>query len=254
MILVISWWGFRAFYALGVLKAIEELKINDKIKACFGVSWWAIVLAWWLSWYKADEIFEILMSLNYLKFLKPTWKLHKSLIDFESIEKLFTKYLKSKFEDLEKQLFIGTVDLLKGEYILFNKWNLIKPLLGSMSLPGIFPGVKYNWRFLVDWGVINNFPTDLAKEKFPKEKIIWIALNNVGEVKSINNIFDNLIRSWQLSIEASTLENLRYCDILFYPKLDVKILDIRKKKMKEIFNLWFNTGVEKLKILHKVVF
>ena len=32
MILVISWWGFRAFYALGVLKGIEELKIDDKIK------------------------------------------------------------------------------------------------------------------------------------------------------------------------------------------------------------------------------
>jgi len=244
MILVISWWGFRAFYALWVLRAIEQLWVDKDIKAYFWVSWWAIVLAWWLSWYKAEEIFDILINLNYFKFLKPTWKLYKSLVDIKSVEKLFSEYLKSNFEDLKKKFFIGTVDLLEGKYILYSRWNLIKPLLGSMSLPGIFPGVEYDWKFLVDWWVINNFPTDLAKEIFPKEKIIGIALNNLGKIQKVNNIFDNLIRSWQLSIESSTVENLKYCDILFYPRLDVKILDVRKKKFKEIFEIGYRDSVK----------
>jgi predicted acylesterase/phospholipase RssA len=144
MILVVSGGGFRAFYGLGILKAIEELKIDNKIKACFGVSGGAILLAWWLSGYSAGQIFEILINLNYLKFLRPNFKIYKSLINISQIEKLFKAYLKPDFEKLTKKLYIGAVDLLEGKYILYSQGLLYKPLIGSMSLPGIFPGVKYD--------------------------------------------------------------------------------------------------------------
>ena len=246
MILVISWWWFKAFYALWVLKAIEELGLQKKIKACFGVSGGAIVLSWWLSGYTAEKMYDIFINLDYLSLLKPNWRIHQSLIDINKIKKFFKSHLVNNFEDLKKKLYIWTVDLLEGKYILYDSWELIRPLIWSMSLPGIFPGVKYDGKFLVDWWVINNFPTDLAKQKYPDEKIIWIALTNIRKIDKISNIFENLLRSWQLSIESSIIENLKYCDILFYPKLDVRVLDLRKKKLKEIFEKGYKDGLDKL--------
>ena len=44
--LVISWGGMRAFYGLGILKALEELGYKDKIDALYGVSAWALLVSY----------------------------------------------------------------------------------------------------------------------------------------------------------------------------------------------------------------
>jgi NTE family protein len=41
-----------------------------------------------------------------------------------------------------------------------------------MSIPGIFPPVKYDKYSLVDGGVLNNFPVDVAKKDYPNHEII----------------------------------------------------------------------------------
>jgi NTE family protein len=41
-----------------------------------------------------------------------------------------------------------------------------------MSIPGVFSPVKYLDFSLVDGGVINNFPVDLAKKQYPSHEII----------------------------------------------------------------------------------
>ena len=58
-ILVISGGGVRWFYGLGILKAMEELWVADKIEAVYGVSAGAIIGAYWTAGYSAQEIFDI---------------------------------------------------------------------------------------------------------------------------------------------------------------------------------------------------
>ncbi len=248
MILVISWGGFRGFYALGILKAIEELNLQNKFKWFFGVSAGAILLAWWLSGHKADQIFKVLINLNYLSYLKPSLKIHKSLVNTDKIEKLFSQHFKKDFASLQAPLWVGTTDLLEWKYFLFNKGPLLPLVLWSMSLPGIFPGVEYDWKFLVDGWVINNFPTNHAKSMFPNEKIIWISINFVWKINKISNIFENIYRSWTLTLAASTITHKQYVDILLEAPINIKILEISKNKFKQAFEKWYKDWLKYLSI------
>jgi predicted acylesterase/phospholipase RssA len=67
-----------------------------------------------------------------------------------------------------------------------------------MSIPGVFPPVMHKEFCLVDGGVLNNFPVDLAKESYPKNKIIGIYLNQFLEDQKIKNIFDGLSLTYEI--------------------------------------------------------
>lgn len=51
---------------------------------------------------------------------------------------------------------------------------------------------------LVDGGTINNFPVEEAKEKYPNQEIIGIALNKFQENQPIKNIFDSLTIGYEI--------------------------------------------------------
>ena len=57
--LVISWWGTRWFYALGILKGLEELGYKEKIQAIYGVSVGAMIAGYRSAGYSAQEIYDI---------------------------------------------------------------------------------------------------------------------------------------------------------------------------------------------------
>ncbi|SVE26872.1 uncharacterized protein METZ01_LOCUS479726, partial [marine metagenome] len=56
----------------------------------------------------------------------------------------------------------NAVDLLSGNEIIFKKGSLSKSLRASSSIPSIFSPVKDNELLLIDGGVVNNFPADIA--------------------------------------------------------------------------------------------
>ncbi|HBB03450.1 TPA: hypothetical protein DCZ39_00905 [Patescibacteria group bacterium] len=119
--------------------------------------------------------------------------------------------------------------------MLFDKGDLTTILLGSMSIPGIFPIVPYQKHMLMDGGVTNNFPVEYAKSMYPKHEMIGIALNKFKENQKIKNIFDNLSVSYEILIRHHTIENMGIVDHLFYKELPVKILDINKKNMHKAY-------------------
>ena len=146
-ILVISWWWARWTYALWIMKAMEECNIKPEIDAIYGVSIWAIVWSVWSNGMSAEKIFEILTNLSVRDFywsdiLTKSW----GFVSNKKVKVLLDKYLPKDFEDLEIPFYAGCVDTNSAEYKLFHEWDLCKIVLGSMSIPGVFPPVKY-WDF-----------------------------------------------------------------------------------------------------------
>ena len=182
-ILVISWWWFRWTYALGILKAIEENNIDKEIDAVYWVSIWAIIWSLRTYWIRAEKIFEILSNVTITDFygtdvLKLSWWFASN----KKFSKMIDQYIPQNFEDLQVPLYIWAVDTNTAEYQLFNSWELRKPVLWSMSIPWIFPPVKFEDYSLIDWWVLNNFPVDIAKKHYPNHEIIWIALNKFQDL------------------------------------------------------------------------
>lgn len=127
--LVLSGGGLRGFYALGVLKAIEEAGLKEKIDAIYGVSVGAILASYWASGRSAEEIYQKYQDLPLatMKWLprNPT----KYLLETRIFKSFFEKDLAVSFEDLSFPVFIGATDLLSGKFLLFHEGELLPPLL-----------------------------------------------------------------------------------------------------------------------------
>ena len=244
-ILVISWWGFRWTYALWIMKALEELGIKSQIDAIYGVSIWAIVWSYRAKGMSADEIFEIITNISIRDFY---WHdiLKKSgwFVSNKKILELLNQNLPRSFEELEMPFYAWCVDTNTATFQIFNSWDLRKIVLWSMSIPGIFPPVKYTDYLLVDWWVLNNFPVDLAKKDFPNHKVVGIALNKFQTNQKIKSAFDNLQINFEVMMRAKLVENTKLVDYLFYRELPIWVLSLNKKQMLNTFALWYQDGIE----------
>ncbi len=233
--LVISWWGTRGFYALGVLKWLEELGYKDKIQAIYGVSAWAIVGSYRAAGYSAQEIYDVFFNARPFGFSSINIFSKQSLLKENFFEKQFTKDLPKKISDLKIKTYIWTTDTRLGTFNLFDVGELIPILLGSMAIPWVFPVVHYKNYVLMDGWSSNNFPVEMAKKRYPRNEIIGIALNKFKENQTIKSIFDNLSVSFEILLRHHIIETTWIVDHLFYKDLPLKVLDINKKNMHKAY-------------------
>ena len=245
-ILVLSGWWFRWFYTIWVLKWLEELWIDKNIKAIFWVSIWAIVWSLRASGKSANEIYDLLRDITIWKFyskdiFKKTWW----LLSNTKIEKLIQQHIPATFSDLKKKMYIWAVDTNTAQYHLFSSGDLQQIVLGSMSIPWVFPPVKYKNHCLVDGWVLNNFPVDLAKKYYPHKKIIWIALNRFTKNQEIKTVKDNLIVSYEVLMRSKLLQDTEKVDTLFYREIPIWVLSLDKEKMQKAYNMWYKDCMKK---------
>jgi NTE family protein len=69
------------------------------------------------------------------------------------------------FDDLPIPFRCVTVDLSSGEeFVVRGDGHLAEALRATMAIPGIFTPVEWKGRLLADGGLVNNLPTDVAKQ------------------------------------------------------------------------------------------
>jgi len=191
--LVLSGGGAKGFAYIGLLKVLEE--VNMPIDYIGGSSMGAIIAALYSVGYSPETISELISEQNWESFISDIQE--RKYIAYE--EKLFSdKYIFSipiedKFFALSKSLnssfnvdlmlnnllspaihikdfnklpipflCMGT-DLITGEAVVLNKGNLARAVRASMAIPGYFTPIEYNGNFLVDGGVVNNYPAEQVK-------------------------------------------------------------------------------------------
>ncbi len=249
-VLVISWGGMRAFYGLGILKALEELGYKNRIDALYGVSAGALLVSYRSAGYSADEILKRFLKSDFLKLSKNINLVPKSsLLKNTILKKQMEKELPKNFEDLTIPTFIGCTEVKQGESLILSSGELTSALLGTIAIPWIFPVIERHHQLLIDGGVTDNFPIETAKKSFPQNKIIGISLNKYRSHPKIKNIFDNLTVSFEIMLRKDIQEKGTLSDIFFCRSLDTPVLEFRTTKLKKLFELWYQDGREKLKKL-----
>ncbi len=243
-IMLISGGWARACYALGVFKRLEELGVDKKIKAIYGISAGAIVSAFWSAGFSADETFEFFTQVKSVSFKNMNLFPKKSLLKSDFLRKFFNQHLPKNISTLSRTMYIWASNIHTAEIEFFKTWDLSNILLASSAIPGIFPPVKVGTDYFVDGGVVNNFPAELVKKKFPKNKLIGIALNKFKWKQEIKSIFDVLGITSQIFLRKCEIDNMPFVDYLFYPDLSISVLSSDKKKMKKAFDLWYEDCVK----------
>ena len=140
------------------------------------------------------------------------------------------------FDDLLIPFRCNAVDLLSGEEIIFTKGSLSKALRASSSIPSVFNPLISEKTLLVDGGVMNNFPLDIAKD-LGADIIIGINVSPIDKsIADINDIFDVLTQSILLNGYQKRKSNRKYADLIIEP--DVKsfgTIDFNKYSLEELY-------------------
>mgnify|MGYP001170141961 FL=1 len=151
-------------------------------------------------------------------------KIYRLLIDFLSEKGLGD----IRIEDLQIPFRTVAVDLIKGERFVFDKGNLSLAIRATTSVPGIFSPVYYQDKVLVDGGLLNNLPADLAREA-GMDIVIAVDVEREHEEHAPRNIFDVIYRSYMIMMTEQRRANLKYANVVFRPEVGhILAFDISK--------------------------
>lgn len=125
-----------------------------------------------------------------------------------------------RFCDLPIPFVCISTDLIKGTGIVWTGGNLLDAMRTTMSIPLVFAPTKKDGRFLVDGGMIDNFPSDVAKA-LGADIIIGVSVGSpsVGYSEA-SNFLDVVSLSIDLSGKLRLEENLKIPDTVIYPDIE----------------------------------
>lgn len=162
--LVLSGGGVRGFAHIGVLRALQEEKIP--VDFVGGTSVGSGIAAFCAMRYSPERIAETLRPL-----LREATDLTLPVLALSS-GKRATRALQAMFgatpvsgspqiEDLWINYFAVSADLKRAEEHIHRRGPLWLAVRASTSLPGVYPPVPIEDRYLIDGGVLNNLPVDV---------------------------------------------------------------------------------------------
>jgi NTE family protein len=200
--------GIRGISHLGVLKALDEIGIIPAKVS--GSSAGAIVGAMYCQGYKPEEILKIIVETNYFKFMRPaiSWN---GILKMESVGDLYKIYLPhNDFAQLKIALAVAATDIQRAKVVYFDEGELIRPIMASSSIPGMFEPIVIDKKYLVDGGVLNNLPVE------PLEGIcdfvIGVNCNHLPEDSNIKNMKKLIERAVIMSMNYNVYSRKAKCD------------------------------------------
>ena len=123
------------------------------------------------------------------------------------------------YQDLPIPFLCVATDLVTGTAKIWTKGKLTTALRSTMSIPGLFTPVKVDGMVLVDGGMRNNYPTDLAK-KCGADIVIGVDLSSgYKDYSQINNIGDVIGTSIDMMGRTSFEVNQYLPDVSLKPDL-----------------------------------
>ena len=203
--------GAKGLAHIGVLKVLEKNNIIAQYVA--GASMGALIGAYYSLGLNMENLEKQILSLDKKTMIKKFVDLNnpkKSLIKGQKVEKYINFMIQNKgFQDLKKNFKIVSTNLANGEEVILDKGDLTKALLSSISVPGIFPPVKINEKYLVDGGLIDNTPANLI-EKMGADLIIAVDLTIKQEtVLKDPGTFSVLMQSYEILRSQKVENNLK---------------------------------------------
>ncbi len=253
--LVLSGGAARGLAHIGVLKALEEQGVM--IDAIAGTSMGAVVGGLYAAGYSVSELEQLATELDWQQALSDAPPradipfrrkqddrdfLVKQKLSFRDdgslglplgllqgqnlallLEKLFARA--GAVEDFDQLLIpfrAVAADIATGETVVFADGHLALAIRASMSIPAVLTPVEVDGQLLVDGGISNNIPVDIAREMGVDRVIVVDIGSPLATTESLQTVFNILNQSVALLTRRNSeaqLATLQPHDILIQPPL-----------------------------------
>jgi NTE family protein len=244
VVLVLSGGGAKGVAHIPLLQALDSLHIVPDL--IVGNSMGSVIGGLYAMGYSGDSIEKITKSIDWDKLLGGSMSLKNvsveeksefqrylvgigikdgkptsvsSLLNDQNLreylsELTFPVYNVKDFDNLSIPFRAMATDLVHGKEIILSKGSLAYAMRASMSLPAVFKPMPYDDTILVDGGVMNNFPTDIAKQ-MGADIIIGSDVGGGMEPKDkLDSFVTVLMQTSMFPSNIKDPENRKLCTIL----------------------------------------
>ncbi len=161
--IVLGGGGARGFAHIGLLRALDELKLPiDLIGGTSMGGFIAALHAFGHDWRSVSEVLrDTFVKRNLLTdYMFP----RVALIEGKKLRrKLIDIFGEAQAEQLAKPFFCVTTNLTQGKAMVHSDGPLAAWIATSMCIPGVAPPVAYKGDLLADGAVVNSLPTDVMQ-------------------------------------------------------------------------------------------
>ena len=252
--LVLGGGGARGIAHIGVLKVLERERIP--VHAIAGTSMGAIVGALYAAGYSADELEEVIRAIDWrdalrdgpprgdlpmarkeetlrvladieMGFGEGSFKLPRGVLQGQNLQLLLQRlFLRvgavRDFDALPIPFRAVAADIATGEAVVFSSGDLPDVVRASMSVPAAFQPIRIDGRLLVDGGIVDNVPVDVARAMGVTHLIVVDVGEPLHGEEELNSPLAITMQMVVVLMKAQTrrqMESLTEADILIHPQL-----------------------------------
>ena len=264
IVLVLSGGGARGAGHIGVLKALEDLHIP--VHGIVGTSMGAVVGGLYAAGYAPEALERLIARVEWASLFVDDpprdsfqfrrkredsgflvgaasgidaegIKLPKGVLHGHRLKAFLTRHTLHvadvrEFEKLAIPYAAVATDISSGEAVLLERGNLAEAMFASLTIPAFVGPMEIDGRLLVDGGVSNNLPVDVAMTMNP-DVIIAVDLSSPlrtkQELGSVLEVTDQLTTILTRNNTRRQIARLRPQDILIEPQLgNISAIDFER--------------------------
>ncbi len=222
----------RGFAHIGVIRTLEQEKIpidmivgtsvGSLIGAIYASDMNSFDLEWTAFALEKDDVFDYAI-LSVITSMGP--------VKGDKLEEFVrSKVPAANIENLKLPFAAVATDLNRGTRVVLDRGPVAKAVRASSAIPGVFNPVELQGRLLVDGGLVDNIPIDVAREKGADIVIAVDISENVANF-NITNVVDVMVQAVAIIMNENTKLKKKDADVLIAPSVGtVAMLDFTQKK------------------------
>ena len=213
--LALSGGGARGAAHTGVLRVLQHERIP--VQCIAGTSAGAIVGAFHAAGVSPDRQLAFAQRLRW-RSVRMLGIPRMGFFHTGELERLLVEYLGDiHFMDLGIPLRVVATDFRTARPVVFREGRVCPAVAASAAIPIVFSPVKLGEMVLVDGGLSNNLPSDLARDMGAEVVLGVNVISEFTEDRRFDNFFDIALGTLDIMTRASTEAGAAGCDLCLRP-------------------------------------
>jgi NTE family protein len=227
--LVLSGGASRGFAHIGVIKVLEAEHIHiDYIVGTSAGSLTGAMYAYYGNAAKLEKAAWGMTQDDIFDFSLPN--ILVGVVKGDSLVRFIRSRIPVRnIEDLSIPFAAVATDLVTGEKVVFKKGSISTAVRASTSIPGIFKPLIIGKQILVDGGVVDNVPVDVARA-MGADVVIAVDVSSGTYNNNIENVIDVIMQTFNIMGNEISKYQIKEADVVIRPNVSgVGMIDFSKK-------------------------